>query len=112
MYQLLFKNRFNTLVFVAIMLFSVRILVGTPDDSGAIDNATAKFGETQPQAKPAPVREVVHAEPETEVAEFTPDEELIDDASGDDVSGWSAEPDVDGGESFGVSEIIAMSEEG
>ncbi len=112
MHQILFKNRFNALVFVAIMLFSVRILVGTPHDSGAIDNATAKFGETKPQAKPAPAHEVVRAEPEPEAIEFTPDEELIDDASVDDVAGWSAESDSDEGESFEVSEIISMTEEG
>ena len=112
MHQILFKNRFNALVFVAIILFSVRILVGTPDDSGAINSATAKFGESQPQAKPAPAREVVHADAAPIAVEFTPDEELIDEASGDDASGWSAEPDFDEGESFEVSEIISMSEEG
>jgi hypothetical protein len=96
MHQLLFKNRFNALVFVAIILFSVRILVGTPDESGALEQATAKFDDKHEQI-PEPASRMVHAAPEPVATEFTPDEELIDDTSGDDPVDWSAESNIDNG---------------
>jgi hypothetical protein len=89
MYQLLFKNRFNTLVFVAILLFSVRILVGTDDERGMLQSATKEL-TTTPKAEAKPTKAAMPTEVIT--AEFTPDEDLIDDASGMDPSGWSGEP--------------------
>ena len=112
MHQLLFKNRFNALVFVAIILFSVRILVGTPNDSGAIEDATAKLGDKS-ETSPAPAREVVRAAPEPMATEFTSDEDLIDEASGDDASGWSAEPEFgDEDTDVEIADFNGVSDEG
>ena len=96
MHQLLFKNRFNALVFVAMILFSVPLLVGTDGERGAIETATERFGGepstnplVQAQAQPSP--RVVP--PQAEVT-FTPDEELVDETEGFDPSGDLDEPGI------------------
>ena len=91
MHQLLFKNRFNALVFVAIILFSVRILVGTDAEGGALETATSRLGneEQNPVANPGEAQPA----PPLATTEFTPDEELVDEAFYDD----PAEPTEESG---------------
>lgn len=110
MHQLLFKNRFNALVFVAIILFSVRILVGTPNEDGALEKATARFSEEQPG--PGSVRDAEQPAPRPIATEFTPEEELVDDTSGEDPAGWSTEPVAEEAPAFDTVEIIDDSSEG
>ncbi|GGC31046.1 hypothetical protein GCM10011371_18110 [Novosphingobium marinum] len=108
MYQLLFKNRFNALVFVAIMLFSVRILVGTEGEEGALQNATLQIADDP--ARIVPTQALPVAKPQRHASDkqqddddevlygFTPEADLVDEAEGFDPSGFSADPSVDLGE--------------
>lgn len=116
MYQLLFKNRFHAMIFVAITLFSVRILIGTPDDRGAIENASAVMGKPagaqapaeQADSAPAQASYEPAAEPQFDpgsnddevVMGFASDEDLIDDAQGFDPVGWSPDEDQEADEDF------------
>jgi hypothetical protein len=93
MHRILFKNRFYALVFVAITLFSVRILVGTDNERGALEKATEQFTADKPVAAATPERARPASQPVATI--FASDEELIDDAEGLDPSGWSSEPEID-----------------
>jgi hypothetical protein len=104
MHQLLFRNRFNALIFVALILFSVPVLVGTEGERGAIETATQQLG-AEPQANAATARGPAQAAPEPAPTEFTPDEELIDDTAGLDPSGWSDEVLIDEGPPIETADI-------
>ncbi|MDG2004926.1 MAG: hypothetical protein P8J20_16505 [Novosphingobium sp.] len=91
MHRLLFNNRIGALAFVAFILLGVRILVGTDNDRGALEQATERFVPEQQVAQP---QQRARPAPKPVITEFTSDEDLIDDTSGFDPSGWSSEPDV------------------
>jgi len=104
MHRILFQNRWNALVFVVAILFSVLVLVGTENERGAIQDATVNFGSsgstpqaaTQPQSGPEPEQQEDQSS-ETIATAFTADEDLIDDAEGFDPSGSPIEPMIDVG---------------
>ena len=101
MYQILFKNRFIALVFVAMIVLGVRTLIGTEGDAGLLTSKTAEIeanvqalhGEAQHfQARPE--EDIVTPEPA--VTAFAPDEDLIEDAEGMEPEGQPTAPDAPG----------------
>ncbi len=80
----MFRNRWFALLFVGLTLAGVTRLIGTQDDGGALDDATKEL-IAQKQAADAFVQDQPsQATGDDVTVEFTPDEELIDPAEGDD----------------------------
>ena len=82
----MFRNRWLAILFVGLTLAAVTRLVGTEESDGALGEAAEKL-VAQKQTADAIVTQ--HAQPaasnDDEVAiEFTPDEELIDPAVGEE----------------------------
>ena len=78
----MFRNRWFALLFVAIVLAGVTRLVGTGNGDGAIDFAKQRLAEQKVEAE----RLTTDSKPTAPEAKmlFTPDEELIDQALGED----------------------------
>ncbi len=119
MHELLFKNRFHTLGFVAFVLFGVWLLIGENGDGGALTRMAAqiearakgkaasspvKDGGTSEIVRPTPVNNAFEAPAAMPVApavipspvEMAPPEDLIDDARGFEPRGQSTDPLMDG----------------
>ncbi|MCB2061490.1 MAG: hypothetical protein R3E09_10130 [Novosphingobium sp.] len=113
MYQLLFRNRFVALVFVAMTVLGVRTLIGTEDEEGALTRMTegieAKVQALQndaqqfqdrprmaerPERRERPERDIVRPVPAATV--FASDDELIEDAQGFEPEGQPAAPLAEG----------------
>ena len=93
MYRMLFTNRWIALAFVAVVVVSALAFVGTQDQEGAYGMAKHSLHEQQ-EAVEKQIEVIQQPEPSPEEpAEFMSDEELIDDATGDEVS--SDEPTDD-----------------
>src|SRR5687768_3196327 len=81
----MFRNRWLALLFVGLTLAAVTRLVGTEDERGVLDEAARellaqKKNADRVMATPTPVK----TDTEEVAIEFTPDEELIDPAAGED----------------------------
>ena len=78
----MFRNRWFALLFVAFVLAGVTRLVGTGNGDGAIDLARKQIADQKVEAERL-TTETTPAPTEANV-QFTPDEELIDQALGED----------------------------
>ncbi|MGX7951459.1 hypothetical protein ACWPM1_02730 [Tsuneonella sp. HG249] len=78
----MFRNRWFALLFVALVLAGVTRLVGTGNGDGALDIAKQQIAEQKVQAERLTTESKLAA-PEAKVL-FTPDDELIDPAVGED----------------------------
>lgn len=94
MYRLMFGNRWVALGFVMMTLLSVYAMVGSDEEGGvltqaqsAIEEQRAALEEFEATETVPPVQEVHEAN-----ATFLSDEELIDQAQGDDTSGFDPSP--------------------
>lgn len=101
MYQILFKNRFVALVFVAMIVLGVRTLIGTEGDAGLLTSKTAEI-EANVEALQSEARHF-QAEPDEDIVTpepiaiaFAPDEDLIEDAEGVEPEGQDTGPDAPG----------------
>jgi hypothetical protein len=83
----MFRNRWFALLFVGVTLAGVTRLIGTHEDGGTLDDAKAQLIAQQRAAQsftePAAPSEAEESGDDLPV-EFTPDEELIDPAVGED----------------------------
>lgn len=80
----MFRNRWLALLFVGLVLAGTTRIVGTGEGDGALAEATQDLAEERTQLE-AVSSERESGSPDDEVViEFTPDEELIDPAVGDD----------------------------
>lgn len=88
----MFRNRWFALLFVAMVLASVTKFVGTGKGDGAVDEATREIAIQQQQAAELSGDDASSLPDEAVAYEFTPDEELIDSATGEDPSPMIDEP--------------------
>ncbi|ANY18756.1 hypothetical protein A6F68_00221 [Tsuneonella dongtanensis] len=80
----MFRNRWLALLFVGIVLASVTKVVGTGKGDGALDQAKQQIESQKAQADQFSSEHSDSASDDSVIYEFTPDEELIDSASGED----------------------------
>lgn len=80
----MFRNRWFALLFVGLILAAVTRIVGTGKGDGAIDDATRQIVVQQNRAERMTSETVPGVVSEDVQIEFTPDEELIDPATGED----------------------------
>ena len=88
----MFRNRWFALLFGAMVLASVTKFVGTGKGDGAVDEATREIAIQQQQSAALSDDDAVSLPDEAVTYEFTPDEELIDPATGEDPSPTIEEP--------------------
>lgn len=95
MYRLMFGNRWFALGFVMMTLLGVYAIVGSDDEGGVLTRAQSAIEEQraaidefeQTELAPPPTRDR-----QAEEATFLSDEELINQAQGDDTSGFDPSP--------------------
>lgn len=80
----MFRNRWFALLFVGITLAGVTRLIGTENGGGALDKAAAELVAQKRSADASVAPSTPPAAAEVVEIEFTPDEELIDPAAGED----------------------------
>ncbi|MCT2557624.1 hypothetical protein N0B51_01375 [Tsuneonella sp. YG55] len=110
----MFRNRWFALLFVGMVLAGVANLVGTEAGGGAISAAQTQFADQREQAEAL----VDHGppgegEPDIEL-QFTPDEELIDAATGYDptpVDEFAAAQEV-GSEVVPDTQVVIFADDG
>ncbi len=115
MYRLMFGNRWFALGFVMMTLLSVYAIVGSDDEGGVLTRAQSAIKEQraaieefeQNELSPPPTRNL-----QSEEATFLSDEELIDQAEGDDTSGFDpSPPEARESEAVGVVQIVPPGDE-
>ena len=102
MYTFLFRNKLGALGFVVLMMISAATLVGTEEHDGVIVKTTQEIAKQRSDfaekvdamSSPKKVAQAPAAETASVEIEFTPDEELVDDAQGFDPTPEPPQPDV------------------
>lgn len=116
MYRLMFGNRWFALGFVMMTLLSVYAIVGSGDEGGVLTRAQSAIEEQraaieefeQTELSPPPARDQ-----QAQEASFLNDEELIDQAEGDDTTGFDpSPPETREDSSAGEAQIVPTAEEG
>jgi hypothetical protein len=84
----MFRNRFGAVLFVISTLLGVATLIGSEDQKGALLKASEGVKDQQTAMASIADQPVTDSQPviDDESVEFTPDDELIDDATGFDPS--------------------------
>ena len=80
----MFRNRWFALLFVGMVLAGAANIVGTEGSGGALDAAREQYAGEQAQTQVLATDHEPAADANDVLLEFTPDEELIDPATGYD----------------------------
>lgn len=94
----MFRNRWLALLFVGLVLAGTTRIVGTGEGDGALAEATQDLAQQRKRVEALSSGTRPEAAEDEVVIEFTPDEDLIDDAVGDDpspIDDFSAEAPLD-----------------